>query len=225
MEFGDGSVQRAAARAASRASTRPPCARSATSATVDAIYLCAGGKDGYVGRDGRVRPGEEERVRAIHDLSAEQPAVDRGAARGDASRRRGAAAARQRRARDPAGRDHAAHEPLLRPRRPARERHRLARGSDLRRARLARRSARRSASACSPAPARAIVAVAQDERSQARNRELALARLAERLAQRARGPARPPRDPPDRRLARAASAGQARGRRAQAAAAQAPRRR
>jgi hypothetical protein len=40
---------------------------------VDAIYLCAGGKDGYIGRDGRVPPGEEARVRALHDLSAEQP--------------------------------------------------------------------------------------------------------------------------------------------------------
>ena len=36
----------------------------------DAVYLCVGGKDGYVGRDGRVRPGEEERVRAMHDLSS-----------------------------------------------------------------------------------------------------------------------------------------------------------
>ena len=32
----------------------------------DAIYLCVGGKGGYVGRDGRVPPGEEERVRALH---------------------------------------------------------------------------------------------------------------------------------------------------------------
>ena len=39
----------------------------------DAVYLCAGGKDGYVGRDGRVPPGEEQRVKAVHDLSAEQP--------------------------------------------------------------------------------------------------------------------------------------------------------
>jgi mannose-6-phosphate isomerase-like protein (cupin superfamily) len=30
----------------------------------DAVYLCAGGKDGYVGRDGRLPPGEEERFRA-----------------------------------------------------------------------------------------------------------------------------------------------------------------
>ena len=32
----------------------------------DAVYLCAGGKDGYVGRDGRVPPGEEERLREHH---------------------------------------------------------------------------------------------------------------------------------------------------------------
>jgi len=31
----------------------------------DAIYLCVGGKDGYVGRDGRVPEGEETRVRPI----------------------------------------------------------------------------------------------------------------------------------------------------------------
>jgi quercetin dioxygenase-like cupin family protein len=35
----------------------------------DAVYLCAGGKGGYVGRDGRVPPGEEQRVRALHDLT------------------------------------------------------------------------------------------------------------------------------------------------------------
>ncbi len=39
----------------------------------DAVYLCAGGKDGYVGRDGQVPPGEEQRVRALHDLRSEQP--------------------------------------------------------------------------------------------------------------------------------------------------------
>ncbi len=37
----------------------------------DAVYLVAGGKDGYIGRDGRVRPGEEQRVKAVHDLSGE----------------------------------------------------------------------------------------------------------------------------------------------------------
>jgi len=35
------------------------------------VYLVAGGKDGYIGRDGRVRPGEEQRVKAVHDLSGE----------------------------------------------------------------------------------------------------------------------------------------------------------
>jgi mannose-6-phosphate isomerase-like protein (cupin superfamily) len=40
---------------------------------VDAVYVIVGGKDGYIGRDGRVREGEEQRVKAVHDLSAEQP--------------------------------------------------------------------------------------------------------------------------------------------------------
>jgi quercetin dioxygenase-like cupin family protein len=39
----------------------------------DAIYLCAGGKDGYIGRDGRLPEGEEARARALHGLSSEQP--------------------------------------------------------------------------------------------------------------------------------------------------------
>jgi mannose-6-phosphate isomerase-like protein (cupin superfamily) len=34
----------------------------------EAVYLCAGGKDGYVGRDGRVPEGEQESARAMHDL-------------------------------------------------------------------------------------------------------------------------------------------------------------
>ena len=34
----------------------------------EAVYVIVGGKDGYVGRDGRVPEGEEERVRALHDL-------------------------------------------------------------------------------------------------------------------------------------------------------------
>ncbi|HTY97445.1 MAG TPA: cupin domain-containing protein [Solirubrobacteraceae bacterium] len=32
----------------------------------DAVYLCTGGKGGYVGRDGRVPEGEQERFRAAH---------------------------------------------------------------------------------------------------------------------------------------------------------------
>ena len=69
MEFGDGSVQ----------TLGEGCLARVDAATVrklrnvgetDAVYLIAGGKDGYVGRDGRVPEGEEQRVRAIHDLSA-----------------------------------------------------------------------------------------------------------------------------------------------------------
>jgi mannose-6-phosphate isomerase-like protein (cupin superfamily) len=73
MEFGDGSVQRlgegglARVDAATLRKVRNP-------GDVDAVYLIAGGKDGYIGRDGRVPEGEEMmRVKAIHDLSAEQP--------------------------------------------------------------------------------------------------------------------------------------------------------
>jgi quercetin dioxygenase-like cupin family protein len=71
MEFGDGSVQRlgegglARVDAATLRKIRNP-------GDVDAVYLIAGGKDGYVGRDGQVPEGEEQRVRAIHDLSSEQ---------------------------------------------------------------------------------------------------------------------------------------------------------
>jgi hypothetical protein len=32
------------------------------------VYVIVGGKDGYVGRDGQVPAGEEQRVRALHDL-------------------------------------------------------------------------------------------------------------------------------------------------------------
>ena len=39
----------------------------------DAVYVIVGGKDGYVGRDGLVPEGEEQRVKAVHDLSGEQP--------------------------------------------------------------------------------------------------------------------------------------------------------
>jgi hypothetical protein len=39
---------------------------------VEAVYVCAGGKDGYVGRDGRAPEGEEQRVKAVHDLSGGQ---------------------------------------------------------------------------------------------------------------------------------------------------------
>ena len=65
IEFGDGTVHR----------LHPGSLARVDAATVrklrnvgdtDAVYVCVGGKDGYVGRDGRVPPGEEERVRALH---------------------------------------------------------------------------------------------------------------------------------------------------------------
>jgi mannose-6-phosphate isomerase-like protein (cupin superfamily) len=72
MEFGDGSVERMEAGCLARVD--PETVRRIRNAgDVDAVYLCAGGKDGYIGRDGRVRPGEEQRVKALHDLSSDQP--------------------------------------------------------------------------------------------------------------------------------------------------------
>jgi quercetin dioxygenase-like cupin family protein len=61
MEFGDGSVEcmREGGLARVDAAT---VRRIRNVGEEDAIYLCAGGKDGYIGRDGRVRPGEEQRV-------------------------------------------------------------------------------------------------------------------------------------------------------------------
>jgi mannose-6-phosphate isomerase-like protein (cupin superfamily) len=68
MEFGDGSVQQLRAGGLARVDAAT-LRKIRNVGEVDAIYLCAGGKDGYIGRDGRVRPGEEERVKAMHDLS------------------------------------------------------------------------------------------------------------------------------------------------------------
>jgi quercetin dioxygenase-like cupin family protein len=68
MEFGDGAVHRleeggmARVDAATTRKIRNP-------GESDAIYVIAGGKDGYIGRDGRAPEGEGNRVRAIHDLA------------------------------------------------------------------------------------------------------------------------------------------------------------
>jgi uncharacterized cupin superfamily protein len=72
MEFGDGSVQRLGEGGCARVDAAT-VRKIRNVSDVEAIYLCAGGKDGYIGRDGRVRPGEEERVRVIHDLSSKEP--------------------------------------------------------------------------------------------------------------------------------------------------------
>jgi quercetin dioxygenase-like cupin family protein len=71
MEFGDGSVQRLDEGAFARVDA-PTVRKIRNVGDVEAVYLCAGGKDGYIGRDGRVRPGEEQRVKAVHGASSEQ---------------------------------------------------------------------------------------------------------------------------------------------------------
>jgi quercetin dioxygenase-like cupin family protein len=76
MHFGDGSVQRLGEGGLARVDAAT--VRSISNAgDVDAVYLVAGGKDGYIGRDGRVPPGEEQRVRAVHDLSSGAPSDGR----------------------------------------------------------------------------------------------------------------------------------------------------
>jgi quercetin dioxygenase-like cupin family protein len=71
MEFGDGSVQRLDEGSFARVDA-PTVRKIRNVGDVEAVYLCAGGKDGYIGRDGRVRPGEEQRVKAVHGASSEQ---------------------------------------------------------------------------------------------------------------------------------------------------------
>ena len=58
LEFGDGSVQRLEEGAFARVDTPTP-RKIRNVGDVDAVYLCVGGKDGYVGRDGRVPEGEQ----------------------------------------------------------------------------------------------------------------------------------------------------------------------
>jgi quercetin dioxygenase-like cupin family protein len=72
MEFGDGSVRRLREGALARVDAATP-RKIRNPGEVDAIYLIAGGKDGYVGRDGRLPEGEEGRARAVHELGREQP--------------------------------------------------------------------------------------------------------------------------------------------------------
>jgi quercetin dioxygenase-like cupin family protein len=58
MEFGDGSVHRLGEGGFARVDA-PTVRRVRNVGEGDAVYLCAGGKDGYVGRDGRLPEGEE----------------------------------------------------------------------------------------------------------------------------------------------------------------------
>jgi quercetin dioxygenase-like cupin family protein len=67
MEFGDGTVQQLGEGGMARVDAAT-VRKIRNVGDADAVYLCAGGKDGYIGRDGRVRPGEEQRAKAVHDL-------------------------------------------------------------------------------------------------------------------------------------------------------------
>jgi hypothetical protein len=68
MEFGDGSVRRL--REGGLARVDAATLRTIRNVgDVDAVYVCAGGKDGYVGRDGRTPEGEQ-RARAVADRPA-----------------------------------------------------------------------------------------------------------------------------------------------------------
>lgn len=68
IEFGDGAVHRLQEGGLARVDAAT-VRKIRNAGDIEAIYLVAGGKDGYVGRDGRVREGEEQRVKAVHELS------------------------------------------------------------------------------------------------------------------------------------------------------------
>ena len=73
MEFGDGSVETIAEGGFARVDA-PTVRKIRNASGADAIYLCVGAKDGYVGRDGHAPPGEEQRVRLVNDAPAsDQP--------------------------------------------------------------------------------------------------------------------------------------------------------
>jgi uncharacterized cupin superfamily protein len=72
IEFGDGTVQRLGEGGLARVDAHTH-RKVRNPGDVDAVYLIAGGKDGYIGRDGRVPEGEDlMRVKAIHDASGGQ---------------------------------------------------------------------------------------------------------------------------------------------------------
>jgi quercetin dioxygenase-like cupin family protein len=68
MEFGDGSVHTLGEGAMARVDAAT-VRKVRNVGDVDAVYVCAGGKGGYVGRDGRLPEGEEQRLRELHGLS------------------------------------------------------------------------------------------------------------------------------------------------------------
>jgi quercetin dioxygenase-like cupin family protein len=67
MEFGDGTTERLTEGTFARVDAAT-VRKIRNGGERDAVYVIVGGKGGYVGRDGQVPPGEEQRVRALHDL-------------------------------------------------------------------------------------------------------------------------------------------------------------
>jgi len=61
IEFGDGSTHRLEAGGLARVDASTIRKLRNLSDSEDAVYVVVGGKDGYVGRDGKLPPGEESR--------------------------------------------------------------------------------------------------------------------------------------------------------------------
>ena len=61
FEFGDGSTQQLGPGGLARVAPETPRKIRNLSDSQDAVYLVVGGKDGYVGRDGKLAPGETHR--------------------------------------------------------------------------------------------------------------------------------------------------------------------
>jgi mannose-6-phosphate isomerase-like protein (cupin superfamily) len=64
IEFGDGSIHRLGPGGLARVDAATPRVLRAVGDD-DVVFVCAGGKDGYVGRDGRMVDPDGERVRKI----------------------------------------------------------------------------------------------------------------------------------------------------------------
>ena len=64
IELGDGTVHRLNEGGFARVDA-PTHRKIRNAGDVEAVYLIAGGKNGYIGRDGRAPEGEEQRVKAV----------------------------------------------------------------------------------------------------------------------------------------------------------------
>ena len=67
MEFGDGSIERLQEGAFARVDAATP-RKLRNMGDTEAVYLCVGGKDGYVGRDGRA-PDQEQRTGRVGSIT------------------------------------------------------------------------------------------------------------------------------------------------------------